>query len=234
MKLLKLTIFFALISSCSHSEKKLAEKYQDPARMTEQEVRKMFIDTISNMHDYWPGIFTFFRTYYPSVDISGLNNQEIQITYALEEEFFDKSSIDSSRQVIRLIFKPTFSAPWCVKLELKNGKTYFTTKILSGEGGYYNGYLTLSLTQVLPDSIIINYMEKLNKINFWELKNDTTCNGYDGTSIYFDAIDHNKLGRVYRWTPWFCQDSVTVNLGRIADSLSKIGLTSDLRMYPTK
>ncbi len=211
------------------TDRKTTDAPTQVTNLNEQEIRKMFIDTVSKMHDYWPGIFTFFRTYYPSVDIADRNNQDLQLTYAFEEEFFDKSSFDSSRQVLRLIFQPSFSNPWCVKLELKNGKTYLTTKLLNGEGGYYSGYLTKSLTQVLPDSLVKTYIQKLNELNFWQIKNDTNCEGYDGIRIYYDAIDHNRIARVYRWTPLACEDSVTVNLGRIAESLSRISSVNILR-----
>ena len=218
-----------VLTSCSQLEKKADNQHTINTDLNEQELRQKFIDSVENLEDYWPGIITFMKTNYPNTNISGLNNQTVQLIYALEEEFFDETQKNKNRQVIRLIFTPTFSNPWSVKLELKNGKTYVTTKILSGAGGYFSGYLTHSLTQVLSDSVIKNSMTQLNKLNFWKIEDETVCTGFDGTYIFFEAINQNKYWRVDRWTPLICSDSLNQNLGRFAESLAETSLISNLK-----
>ncbi len=129
---IKISILFSLtlIFACDLKDKQGNSSHTTTTTLIEHDKRKIFIDSSENKKEYWNGIFQFMRIYYPTIDISQFNNQRLQTTYALEEEFFNINSSDSFRKVIRLIVLPSFSNPYSIKVELKNNKTYLTTKLL--------------------------------------------------------------------------------------------------------
>lgn len=173
------SIFFV---SCLERGKEIKELHLEKTKLTEEEIRKIFIDSTTHLLEYWPGMYSFLKQHYPDiVNTTGLNNKIIQIIYALEEDFFNEHAVSYNRNLIRLIYQPAFSNPYSIKLEQKNGRTYLSTKVLSGKGAYYSGYLSSSYTRVLPGEVYKKYLKMFEDMNFWELNDDTSCLGFDGT-----------------------------------------------------
>lgn len=162
----------------------------------------------------------FFKTHYPDIKTKIPFDA---FPYAFEEEYIDTTKIDSSRQWFRLIVNPCFRSPYCFVVEKKDGKTFLTTKITNGRGGYFTGVLISTMRFPFGDTLYNNISKQLHFQNFWGLGIDTTCHGgLDGETWMFEAIENGKYNIFDRWAPQNCGDSTTLRLSKIGILLAKL------------
>lgn len=153
-----------------------------------------------------------------------------EFIYALDEPYIDTTKVDKNRKWFRLIVKPTFSNPFCITLDKIKSNTKMTFKMTNGQGGYFSGYLTLTNFSYFKDSLFDSYCSRLDKLNFWEIKDkDSSChNVLDGTSFIFEAIDKGRYNLVYRYSPSSCKSKEAQELSKIGDDLFE---TSNLKKF---
>lgn len=221
--------FFSLITivillSCKEAKQKINE----PVEWTEAQKRKFFTDSFSTIYGYGMdekkgsvrSFSSFFNTHYP--ETKSVYNA-YSFPYALEEEYIDTTKIDTGRSWFRIIVQPSFRLPYCFVLEKKDGKSFLTTKITNGDGGYHTGVLMATLKFSFGDTMYDYISQKLNSLNFWKLGNDTTCGpGVDGENWMFEFIENGKYNVLSRWSPDFCGDSTTLELSKIGFHLGKL------------
>jgi hypothetical protein len=148
------------------------------------------------------------------------------LLYAFEEEYINFNKPDNNAELYRFSVKPCFRKPYCIKLEKKNNKTYYTVKLTDGDGGYFTGTLTNSITKIYDDSLINCVSQRFIELNFWNLSEDTTCGrGFDGETWFIEALKNGRYNLIHRWVPYSCGDSTTHQLGNIGIELRQIGKT---------
>jgi hypothetical protein len=222
MKIFLIAIMTILFISCKEETKKV-EKLQG---WTEEQKRKYYNENFAQAYEF--GQFDkdstktfayFFKTQYPDIKTK---YSAYSFPYALEEEYIDTTKIDSTRNWFRIIVKPCFRHPYCFVVEKKDGKSFLTTKITDGDGGYRTGILAVTLKFPFPDTLYNNISERLHSFNFWRLGQDTSCKGgFDGEYWTIEAIENGKYNLVGRWVPQDCGDSVTKELSKIGFMLGK-------------
>ena len=159
----------------------------------------------------------FIDSLYP--EIRAINKADAFI-YAFEEPYIDSTNLAKDKSWLRITVDPCFRTPYCIILEKKNNKSYLTTKVTDGQGGYYTGKLVFSLTEIFSDSLYNVVSKELNELDFWTLDKDTTClGGNDGESWTFEAIENGKYNIIIRSVPLDCGNSVTKKLGQIGTML---------------
>jgi hypothetical protein len=94
----------------------------------------------------------------------------------------------------------------------------------NGEGCYNSGYLNLTNIQYEGDSLYNSISERLNSLNFWDLKNnDTSCpKMLDGQFWTIEAIDSGRYNFIIRQSPYNCRSEQIKNLVKIIDELQII------------
>jgi hypothetical protein len=151
------------------------------------------------------------------------------LIYILEDEYFRQTGIDSTRQLIRLLFEPSFDLSYGITLELKNNQTYVTTKLANGLKGTYSEYLSESLLQLLPSNIFYENSKALHRINFEKVSNDQSTEGWmDGASIALETIEKGKYSYCKVYCPYWSKEPETKELWNIYSSIIKIAKVHEL------
>ncbi len=218
--LLGFAFSFILLSCHSNSKKK--------TEWTEEQKRKYFEEHIA--YTYGNGFmlpktdsanFEFFvNNFYPECTAKNRYNPYV---YAFEENYIDSLNYDKNRTLIRITIDPCFRIPYCLILEKKKDKAYFTMKETNGNGGYYSGILVSTSTIIVNINLYDSISNELHKLNFWNLKKDTTCGlGSDGETWDIEAIDKGKYNLIERWVPYECGNSTTKTLGKIGIYLEEL------------
>lgn len=211
-----LIILFACNTSCKPDLK------ENKAKWTESQKRKYFSENIAyrngsgmvnSTKSLW-NFINFMDSLYPEVNSKNKYNS---LVYAFEEQYVDTTKIDRSISWIRVILSPCFRIPSCITLEKKNGRTYLTSKITNGNGGYYSGKLLASLIKVYSDTLFDNVCKELQEVDFWNLGEEKFgCN--DGETWDFEAIEKGRYNYVQR----VCMRKKETNFTRV--KLYLIGL----------
>jgi hypothetical protein len=194
---------------------------------TEEQKRKFYTDSFSysdndflNRRDTSINFVTFMNEQYPNLKSK---NKYDPFIYALEEPYIDTTQIDTTKNWFRLVVRPCFRLPYCFVVEKKDGKSFLTTKITNGYGGYYTGVLISTMRFPFGDTLYNNISSQLASLNFWSLGSDTTCHGgFDGETWTFEAIENGKYNIISRWVPQTCGDSTTIKLSKIGLNLGKL------------
>jgi hypothetical protein len=212
-------VFIYSIIAITSCKQNLNEK---KAKWSESQKRKYFSENIA--YRYSSGMVNsrkplwnfriFIDSLYPEINSKNKYNS---LVYAFEEPYIDTTKIDSSKSWIRVILSPCWRIPTCLTLEKRNCKSYLTSKITNGKGGYYSGNLLATLTKVYSDTLFDNISKELQNINFWNLGvEENNCD--DGETWDFEAIEKGKYNYITR----FCLRKNETNLTRV--KLYKIGL----------
>jgi len=136
------------------------------------------------------------------------------------ENYIDTTKIDTTKKWFRVSVDPVFRTPYCLILEQKGNESVLTLKMTDGHGGYYCGYLNFVSTQLYGDSLYSSISNKLRDLNFWNIKEDTTCGGgTDGEGWTFEAIENGLYNIVSRWVPLNCGNDITRRLALIGVEL---------------
>lgn len=198
---------------------------------TEAQKRNYFVDSFAYIEgsgrgygfigkDSGKSFGAFLRYQYPDLHTAYYIDP---LPYALEEEYIDTTRIDSSREWVRFIVYSFFDLPYSLVLERKAGRSYLTAKLADGRGLYHTGQLILTSKQVVPDTVIASIFNRIDSLDFWHLKQDTSCHGgTDGSEWSIEAILHGKYNRVERWAPDGCGNSVTRGLAEMGERLALV------------
>jgi hypothetical protein len=163
---------------------------------------------------------SFLRRQYPDLHTAYYTDP---LPYALEEEYIDTTRIDSSREWVRFIVYSFFELPYSIVLERKAGRTYLIAKLADGRGLYHTGQLILASKQVVPDSLTESVFKIVDSLDFWHLREDTSCHGgTDGSEWSIEAILHGKYNKVDRWAPDGCGNSTTRGLAKLGEKLAVV------------
>ncbi|OQP40682.1 hypothetical protein A4H97_13745 [Niastella yeongjuensis] len=222
IKLLTTLLFFLL--ACNST----VQKTNKPQGLTEEEIRQYFADSLSGRYGF--GQFEkdstktfahFFRTNYPGINTKYSDNA---FPFAFEEEYIDTTKIDTLKKWFRIIVVPCFRRPYCFVVEKKGDKSFLTTKVTNGDGGYHTGVLLLTTHFMFRDTLYDNISKRLDTCRFWTLGEDTSCHsGLDGETWIFEAIENGRYNIISRWWPQGCGDSTTMSLSEIGFELNQLG-----------
>lgn len=216
-------ITLAALAACKNKHKdKLNSK-----PWTEEQKHKFYADNLSGQDNYFSGgdtsinFVSFMDEQYPELKAK---NKYDPFIYALEEFYIDTTRIDTAKHWIRITVEPCFRKPYCLILEKKDDKSILTTKITSGDGGYYPGVLIATTRFQFGDTLYDAISDQLSLLDFWNLGKDTSCHGgFDGEIWIFEAIEKRKYNMVERWVPQGCGNDNTTQLSRIGIMLAKLG-----------
>ncbi len=226
---LHLIILTILFVSC----KDTSQKIDKPKGWTEEQKRQYFSDSIAYRYGFGQiaedstKTFTyFFQTHYP--EIKTLYSFDA-FPYAFEEEYVDTSKIDSSKHWFRVTVHPCFRLPYCFIVEKRGRKSFLTTKITDGDGGYHTGVLLMTMKLSFADTLYDNIVKHLNSLDFWKVGMDTTCQGgLDGETWVFEAIDNGKYNAVERWVPQDCGNRTTRDLAKLGLNLASLSKLDEI------
>lgn len=185
-----------MFSSCTN------KSHDNCQNWSESQKRKYFQDSIAYRYSsgkvnspkkLW-NFTVFMDSLYHEIKAKNKYNP---LVYAFEETYIDTSKIDSSKYWIRMIIDPCWRIPFCITLEKKNDRTYITSKITNGQGGYYSGVLLYSCTKIYSDTLYNSISKELHNLNFWNLGiEESSC--IDGETWYFEAIESGQYNYISR------------------------------------
>lgn len=66
----------------------------------------------------------------------------------------------------------------------------------------------------------LNY--KLNKLDFWSMNADWTCNGGDGTIYFLEVVSGHKKNIICRWSPEACDYKNALELTMLIDYFERL------------
>lgn len=208
---------FLFFISCTDT----VQKTDKPQGWTEEQKRKFYTDSFAftdrdfpDRRDSITSFQAFMDEQYPNLKAK---NKYDPFIYAFEEQYIDTTLIDSSKHWFRLTVRPVFRKPYCLVLIKDNDKSFLTTKVTNGDGGYNTGTLAVQLRFQFKDTLYDNTLRNLQDIGFWKLQiHDTTCGpGFDGETWTFELIEGGKYQILSRWVPQNCGDSLTRQLAQV-------------------
>jgi len=121
---------------------------------------------------------------------------------ALQEPSLFALSNDSKVQCYRLLLLPSFKKPMAVRLTLKRDNTgTLDVKITNGQWGYEPGQLIESKTINIYQKQVTNFLQLLDKANFWHLPARDERFGLDGTTWIIEGVKDGKYQVEKRWSP---------------------------------
>lgn len=107
----------------------------------------------------------------------------------------------SQNEIYRFTWLRTFDNPVAIRIE-KNGDTYLLYwKLCNGAGGYQPGQLTVNKQKTIDKITLDEFKNKLNQIDFWNLKTNENISGNDGSQWILEGKMSKKYHVVNRWTP---------------------------------
>ncbi len=212
MKLISWVLLASLIGaiSCNKPMK------EESVRWTENQKRSYFEDSIAFRYCY--GVtdefvngrsilngsplnhFSIFMdSLYP--DLDAVNKYDPYL-YAFEEDYFERENKKKNLDKIRIICDRTFGFVRCVTLYKTGNRTYLTSKITNGQGGYNTGVLVFSLTQTFSDSLFDVYFARIKEAGFWTMEHECWDEiGCDGDTWNFEVIHNGDYKKIVRWHP---------------------------------
>ena len=218
--LIRITLFLFIISSCRQGDKKLTISGTSK-KWSQDSIKKYFKDSIAHkMYNGRMGSNDSLNDFdkfskYILTDIKAKNISDPFIL-GFDENYIDTTKIDSIKQWFIISVNPCFRIPYCLILEKMDTKSLLTLKMTDGHGGYYSGYLNFISTLQDSDSLYSSISSKLHQLDFWRIKEDTTCEGgLDGEGWTFEAIENGQYNIVSRWVPLSCGNNTTRQLALI-------------------
>lgn len=211
-----------LLGACRHVEPKA--DLPTSRKWSEDSIRQYFKDSIAQrQYNGHMGIgqgINNFDTFskYVLADIKAKNISDAYIL-GFNEPYIDTTRIDSTKKWIRISVNPCFRTPYCLILEQSGETSTLTLKMTDGHGGYYSGYLNFVSTERHFDSLYFEFSKRLHQINFWQIKDNEHCLGFDGEDWTFEAMENGQYNIVTRWLPLHCGNDVTRKLALIAIDL---------------
>lgn len=220
-----LVIICFIILSCEQKTNNKIGSVEKPT-WTDKQIKTYFADSIAyrmyngrflEQKDSLNDFEVFSRTILHNIKAKNIDDPLI---IALDEPYIDTTKIDSLKSWIRFSVNPCFRRPYCLIVEKKYNKTFITSKVSDGNGGYFTGLLLFSITNILSDSVYNNISMELKDLNFWGLGQDTTCpGGADGETWKIEAIENGNYKIIERWVPFDCGNEITKHIAQIGKEI---------------
>ncbi len=119
--------------------------------------------------------------------------------YAMKEPLlFNKKT---SKEIYRFTWLRTFHKPIAIRIEKENTDYTIFWKMLSGAGGYEPGELILEKSKTLSEKEWQNFINHLNKSNFWKMDLGRSSIGTDGSEWILEGVTPRQYQVITVWSP---------------------------------
>jgi hypothetical protein len=128
-----------------------------------------------------------------------LNKWYSKHLFAMREPivFKDKSKTES----YRFTWLRTFNDPVAIRIEKHNDVYALYWKSCEGSGGYAPGKLIVDQQKLISEETWIEFIKRLNQIDFWNLSTREKNLGMDGAQWILEGKKPTQYHIVDRWTP---------------------------------
>jgi hypothetical protein len=110
-------------------------------------------------------------------------------------------SYNSTNEIYRFTWLRTFHHPIAIRIK-KNGDSYFLYwKECGGKGGYEPGELIKDGHKVISKISWYEFMDRLNRIDFWKMNTKERSLGNDGAEWILEGKSGKNYHVTDRWTP---------------------------------
>jgi hypothetical protein len=120
----------------------------------------------------------------------------------LQEPSLFALSNDSKVQCYRLLLLPSFEGPTAMRLTIKSDDTgTLDVKIMNEPGENEQARLSESKTMQASQQQVTNFLQLLDKANFWCLPVRNERKGLDGSTWIIEGVKDGEYQVVNRWSP---------------------------------
>lgn len=116
-------------------------------------------------------------------------------------EFSLLSKSDLSKEAYRFLWLRSFHHPIAVRIERSSNKTDLFFTELNGAGAYEPGTILSRERRSIDHSQWCEFLNKLEKANYWDLGEDRDDTGDDGSQWVMEGVRDGRYHLVDRWTP---------------------------------
>lgn len=103
----------------------------------------------------------------------------------------------------RLLYLPTFTHPYMVRLIEEADVWQVICKRTDGQGGYGFGYLVQSAKRILTKLEVEQFRCTLEGCDFWNMSSSyEECGGTDGAQVVLEGVGNGIYHVVERWAPY--------------------------------
>ena len=128
------------------------------------------------------------------------NNWYSEHLYSLKEPIL-KEIKPQNIEIYRYTNLGTWSNPISYRVEKTDSTLILSKRRTDGQGGYDAGKLVENKIKLIELSDWTLLKEKLDTINFWNLKTHNETIGFDGSEWILEGYKNGKYHFVTRWTP---------------------------------
>jgi hypothetical protein len=147
--------------------------------------------------------------YFPNLSFSDRNEVEVRFVEwfskhlkAMNEPSLWAKSKESTATAFRFLWLRTFDHPICVRLTIDSeGQGELAVKETDGAGGYESGNLVKDEVIHVDKKQVAQFLEKVNKINFWNMPGTGDRFGADGARWVIEGVHRGKYHVSNQWTP---------------------------------
>ena len=107
----------------------------------------------------------------------------------------------TKKQIYRFTWLRTFDKPVAIKIEKDKNQYTLFWKMLSGAGGYKPGELIVEKSKELSEKEWLNFIELVEKADFWNMELGRSSIGFDGSEWILEAVNPTDYKVVSVWTP---------------------------------
>ncbi len=122
-----------------------------------------------------------------------------QHLFAMKEPLLFNKKIN--KEVYRFTWLRTFNKPVTFRIEKDNCEYMIYWKVLSGAGGYEPGELITEKSKKLAEKDWLNFIDLVNKSNFWKMKIGRSSMGLDGSDWILEGVNPRDYKVVTVWSP---------------------------------
>ncbi|MBW1296371.1 hypothetical protein [Aquimarina litoralis] len=119
--------------------------------------------------------------------------------YAMKEPLLFNRKTE--KQIYRFTWLRTFDKPMTFRIEKWRSRYILYWKVLSGKGGYDSGELERTMLKILSEKEWIDFIDLINKADFWNMKLGRSFTGTDGSEWIMEGVDPNNYRVVTVWSP---------------------------------
>jgi hypothetical protein len=213
-------IIILLFSSCkSFADRRIQSNNQFDTLSSPSDSQILYFKIESNPQGKTPNALDSFTNQWYSVMLFNLKEPVIK-------------NYQGEKEICRFTWLRTFNHPVSIRIEKQNNIIKLFNKICNGAGGYRPGKLILDTTINITKDQYDSLAQKLDNINFWNLKTEQLDDrGNDGSEWIFEAIKNNKYHMVTRWTPSEARQGNFRTVGEYLISLSKMDSSETKDLY---
>jgi hypothetical protein len=135
---------------------------------------------------------------YPGQDVFVLKWYSKHL-FAMKEPIIFKDK--SQNEVYRFTWLRTFDDPIAIRIERQGDNYFLYWKSEDGSGGYAPGKLIIDQQKVIAKETWIEFLKRLEQIDFWGLSTKDNVWGMDGSRWILEGKTPAHYHVVDRWTP---------------------------------